>query len=191
MVVFNKALFVLGILPWPALGMTKVSVLLMYKRIFTTPRFRIVVWILVGVNTAWSIAFPFAMTFSCTPVEAQSFFELPYSQYTCVNLVALFATALATGVATDCKYTEHVFSLLRRKEYSLMHYCSSSARPTDLQNMAVADALHAKGHDRPPSSQTITFARANAPRVEKRNRSHWAIRSCLRGRGALWVRGRV
>ncbi|KAI0380168.1 hypothetical protein F5Y04DRAFT_289700 [Hypomontagnella monticulosa] len=101
MITFNKTIYALGIITWPALGMTKISVLLMYKRIFATPRFGIIAWILVGVIAAWAIAFTFAMALSCTPIESQWFFDLPHSPSTCVNVVALFITALATDVATD------------------------------------------------------------------------------------------
>jgi hypothetical protein len=40
---------------------------------------------------------------SCTPIALQWDFNL---QFTYVNQKALFTTALATDVATDCKHTE-------------------------------------------------------------------------------------
>ncbi|KAI0841504.1 hypothetical protein F5Y06DRAFT_259662 [Hypoxylon sp. FL0890] len=97
-VIFGKTIYALEILTWPAVGMTKISVLLMYKRIFMTPKFRIMVWILIGLSIAWTITFTFALMFSCSPISSHWDYEL---SFTCVNLVALFTTALATDVATD------------------------------------------------------------------------------------------
>ncbi|KAI1384974.1 uncharacterized protein F4822DRAFT_379315 [Hypoxylon trugodes] len=78
--------------------MTKISVLLMYQRIFATPRFKAVTWIMIGVSIAWTTTFTFALMFSCSPIASQWDDSLPY---TCVDEVALFTTALATDVATD------------------------------------------------------------------------------------------
>ncbi|KAF4628350.1 hypothetical protein G7Y89_g9801 [Cudoniella acicularis] len=97
-VIFGKTTYALELLTWPAVGMTKISVLLMYKRIFVTPRFKTIAWILVGLVIAWTIAFTFALMFSCTPIASQWDFNL---QFTCVNQETLFTTALATDVATD------------------------------------------------------------------------------------------
>ncbi|KAI1645953.1 uncharacterized protein F4817DRAFT_342065 [Daldinia loculata] len=97
-VIFGKTTYALEILTLPAVGLTKISVLLMYKRIFTTSRFRTMTWILVGLIIAWTIAFTFAFVFSCTPVASQWNLEL---ESTCVNQEALFTTALAIDVATD------------------------------------------------------------------------------------------
>ncbi|KAJ8133005.1 hypothetical protein O1611_g618 [Lasiodiplodia mahajangana] len=96
--IFGKTIYVLEILTWPTVGVTKISVLLLYKRIFTTPRFIMTVWVLIGFVIAWTIAFIFALAFSCTPVDSQWDYTL---DFTCVDLVALFTTALATDVATD------------------------------------------------------------------------------------------
>ncbi|KAI4868212.1 hypothetical protein F4820DRAFT_411185 [Hypoxylon rubiginosum] len=98
MVVFGQTIYALELLTWPAVGMTKISVLLMYKRIFSTPRFRIIAWMLIGLSIAWTITFTFALMFSCTPIASQWDYSL---SFTCVDEVALFTTALATDVATD------------------------------------------------------------------------------------------
>ncbi|KAI0897737.1 hypothetical protein F4806DRAFT_507575 [Annulohypoxylon nitens] len=97
-VVYGKTVYALELLTWPAVGFTKVSVVLMYKRIFTTPKFKIIANILIGFNIAWTIAFTFALMFSCMPIVSSWDFDIPY---TCVDLVALFTTALATDVTTD------------------------------------------------------------------------------------------
>ncbi|XDG02261.1 hypothetical protein ABKA04_001876 [Annulohypoxylon sp. FPYF3050] len=97
-VVYGKTVYALELLTWPAVGFTKVSVVLMYKRIFKTPKFKLIANILIGFNIAWTIAFTFALMFSCMPIASSWDSSLPY---TCVDLVALFTTALATDVATD------------------------------------------------------------------------------------------
>ncbi|KAI2610222.1 uncharacterized protein GGS25DRAFT_531127 [Hypoxylon fragiforme] len=97
-VIFGKTTYSLEILVWPAVGMTKTSVLLLYKRIFITPRFRVVTWVGIGVAIAWTIAFTFALMFICHPIAARWNSEIPYTRG---NYFALLAVALATDVATD------------------------------------------------------------------------------------------
>ncbi|KAI1764204.1 hypothetical protein GGR53DRAFT_520511 [Hypoxylon sp. FL1150] len=97
-VIFGKTTYALEIITWPAVGLTKISVLLMYNRIFTSPRFKTTIWILIGLVSAWTVAFTFALMFSCTPIASQWDFSL---EYTCVDQEALFATALVTDVALD------------------------------------------------------------------------------------------
>ncbi|KAF7894133.1 hypothetical protein EAF00_007647 [Botryotinia globosa] len=96
-IVLAKTIYALELLTWPAVGLTKISVLLMYKRIFSTPRFQIVTWIMIGVNVAWILTFTFALMFSCLPIAG------PWTgtSYKCVNQEILFTVALATDVATD------------------------------------------------------------------------------------------
>jgi len=57
----TQTTFALMLMTWPAVGMTKVSVLLMYKRIFATPKFKAAVWILIGLVISWTIAFTLAL----------------------------------------------------------------------------------------------------------------------------------
>ncbi|KAK4109438.1 hypothetical protein N656DRAFT_847794 [Canariomyces notabilis] len=97
-VIFGKTIYALQVLTWPAVGMTKISVLLMYKRIFSTPKIKTMTWILIGLNVAWTLTFIFALMFSCMPIASSWDYTL---DFTCVDLKALFTTALATDVATD------------------------------------------------------------------------------------------
>ena len=43
------------------MGTNKTSVLLLYKRIFVTSTFRLLVWCFIGVVICWTIAFEFAL----------------------------------------------------------------------------------------------------------------------------------
>ncbi|KAI1179135.1 hypothetical protein F4777DRAFT_534454 [Nemania sp. FL0916] len=97
-VVFGKTGYVLEIITWPTVGITKISILLMYKRIFATRKFITMTWVLIGVVVAWTLSFTLAFTFSCIPIQSQWDHSIEYS---CINVVALFTTALVTDVVTD------------------------------------------------------------------------------------------
>lgn len=96
--VFEKTKFAFEIITWPTVGVTKTSVVLLYQRIFATPRFRMLCWVAIAINCAWTITFTLALTFSCTPVSSNWNASI---DSTCVDLKALFTTALATDVTTD------------------------------------------------------------------------------------------
>lgn len=110
--------FALELLVWPCVGLNKISVLLFYKRIFVTPAFRKVVWCLIGVCIAWTIAFEFALlcessrgfckmmilitgSVSCTIISSN---WNPKTEHHCVDQITLFTVALATDVVTDGKW---------------------------------------------------------------------------------------
>ncbi|KAI0194213.1 hypothetical protein F4808DRAFT_464518 [Astrocystis sublimbata] len=97
-IAFGKTVFVLELLTWPAVGAAKIAVLLLYKRIFVTPRFVTTVWVLIGVVIAWTITFTFSVGFSRIPVQAHWDSSVPYHS---VDLVKLFTTGLATDFITD------------------------------------------------------------------------------------------
>ncbi|MCJ1369980.1 hypothetical protein MMC20_001192 [Loxospora ochrophaea] len=97
--VFTKTLYVLELLLWPSVGLNKISVLLLYKRIFTYRGFKILVWCSIGIVTASTIAFTFALMFSCRPISARWNDTLDFT--TCVDQTALLIAALATDVITD------------------------------------------------------------------------------------------
>ncbi|KAI1162527.1 hypothetical protein F5B18DRAFT_623305 [Nemania serpens] len=97
-IVFGKTGYILEIITWPTVGMTKISVLLLYKRIFATRRFITVTWILIGVVVAWTLSFTLAFAFACIPIQSQWYHSI---QYSCINVVALFTAAVVTDVVTD------------------------------------------------------------------------------------------
>ncbi|KAK5999070.1 hypothetical protein PT974_01458 [Cladobotryum mycophilum] len=53
---------------WP-LFTVKISILLFYKRIFSTPIFRICVWIAISVVTVWGLIFFFFVLIQTTPIS--------------------------------------------------------------------------------------------------------------------------
>ncbi|KPM41712.1 hypothetical protein AK830_g4838 [Neonectria ditissima] len=52
-----------------ALPVTKISILLLYLRIFPRRGFRIACWVLIGLNAAYFIAFELVSIFQCSPIE--------------------------------------------------------------------------------------------------------------------------
>jgi hypothetical protein len=53
-----------------SLGLTKTSILLQYQRVFTTKRFQIVCWTLMGFVIVYTIWTVFSSIFACVPVRA-------------------------------------------------------------------------------------------------------------------------
>lgn len=95
---YGKAAFALKVLPWPCVGVQKISVLLFYKRIFIDPLFRTVVWYFIGFCVAWTIAFGFSVTFSCVPVTYE--WDPTVKPY-CIDQILLYRIALITDVIID------------------------------------------------------------------------------------------
>jgi hypothetical protein len=53
----------------PAIGLTKISVLLFYKRIFRGPLFSLLTNVLIILVSAWTVAFFFANLLKCVPIS--------------------------------------------------------------------------------------------------------------------------
>lgn len=53
--------YVSTVLVIPAVGFTKISIMLLYQRIFASHTFRAWSWVAIGVLIAWLVAFLFAM----------------------------------------------------------------------------------------------------------------------------------
>lgn len=67
LVAFQKTYYAGSFLQPAALGTAKISVLLLLRRIFVTPRFRTTIWILGGIILALGIAIFFGSAFACFP----------------------------------------------------------------------------------------------------------------------------
>ncbi|KAA6411597.1 MAG: hypothetical protein FRX48_04877 [Lasallia pustulata] len=98
MVVFNECLLALELMSISALTLIKLSVLLFYRRIFTAPAFRLPVWIVGSIVTAWGIAFFFANLLQCTPISG--FWEYNV-QRNCVNSKHLVNAYQGLNIMTD------------------------------------------------------------------------------------------
>lgn len=80
------------------LGFTKISIILLYRRIFRTSVFQRVCLVYIGVVVAWMISFFFACLFQCTPVTP--FVEGFYGEK-CVNVLVLYNVVGGSDVALD------------------------------------------------------------------------------------------
>ncbi|KAI1373129.1 hypothetical protein F4677DRAFT_430333 [Hypoxylon crocopeplum] len=65
-----QCLYVASILTLPALTSVKVAILLFYKRIFSTFKFKIAVWILIAILGAWCIIFMFLTALQGDPLDS-------------------------------------------------------------------------------------------------------------------------
>ncbi|MCJ1240292.1 hypothetical protein MMC14_008292 [Varicellaria rhodocarpa] len=69
--VFRLTTYANTIVQLLALGPTKLSVLLFYRRIFRGKWFNIASWVLIGAVSAWTIAFFFSNLFICVPINSR------------------------------------------------------------------------------------------------------------------------
>lgn len=80
------------------LGFTKVSVILLYRRIFRTPIFQRICLVYIGVVIVWTISFFFACLFQCYPVTP--FVEGFYGNK-CTQVLVLYNALGGSDVALD------------------------------------------------------------------------------------------
>ncbi|KAI1178246.1 hypothetical protein F4777DRAFT_576303 [Nemania sp. FL0916] len=66
----SKASYAFMVTYIPVLGITKLSVLFFYKRIFISRPWNIFMWVLIGIVSAWTIAFFFVNVLVSIPVSA-------------------------------------------------------------------------------------------------------------------------
>ncbi|KAF1941328.1 hypothetical protein EJ02DRAFT_206185 [Clathrospora elynae] len=80
-----------------SLGLTKGSVLLQYRRVFTTKRFQIMCWIIMAVVIAYTVWTVLGSIFACVPVRAFWTKE----KASCLNQYAMWFTNASINIATD------------------------------------------------------------------------------------------
>ncbi|KAJ6036380.1 hypothetical protein N7540_000659 [Penicillium herquei] len=97
-IIYEKCKFALHMLSVLGLGTTKISIILLYRRIFRTPVFQRICLVYLGVVVAWTIAFFFACLFQCTPVTP--FVEGFYGNK-CTNVLVLYNAVGGSDVALD------------------------------------------------------------------------------------------
>ena len=81
------------------MGLVKLSLLVMYLRIFPTKNFRIGSYILGSMTIAWVIAINFVSIFQCTPVK-KAWLGTAIDG-TCINLKASFIGNAVPNILTD------------------------------------------------------------------------------------------
>lgn len=82
----------------PALMTTKISILLLYRRIFTTPKFQRALWLVGGFVLAFAITALFLQIFQCTPIEAIWYTNLKRH---CVDISADYIAVGTINILTD------------------------------------------------------------------------------------------
>ncbi|GJC80683.1 satratoxin biosynthesis SC1 cluster protein 4 [Colletotrichum liriopes] len=95
---FLKLLLAFECIYVTAVMFVKVSLLLMYCRIFPSRNFKFAAMTLGGVTIAWWIAIVFVCIFQCTPV-AKAY--MPFIDGTCIDLKASFIGNAIPNILTD------------------------------------------------------------------------------------------
>ena len=97
-VMMAKWLVVAEILYAWNLGWTKISILLMYYRIFRLPYFKKMAWGVGAFVMVWVVTITFIFIFICVPVQKMWYPDLPGK---CVNQVATWIANAASTIFTD------------------------------------------------------------------------------------------
>ncbi|KAF2846306.1 hypothetical protein T440DRAFT_521871 [Plenodomus tracheiphilus IPT5] len=98
LIFFEQTKFALNSISIVGLGLTKCSILVLYKNIFDVRKFRIVVCIVLAYVIGWTISFTFSHLFTCYPITV---FIEPYYGNQCVDTVPMFLALLYTDVLAD------------------------------------------------------------------------------------------
>ncbi|KAI4114400.1 MAG: hypothetical protein LQ338_008014 [Usnochroma carphineum] len=85
-----------------AFGLIKLSILFLWRRIFGHVRvFNIVSWVMIGVVTAWSVAFFFATVFQCGTEWYLNWAPIADFLTKCSNTLNMLTVFTATDIITD------------------------------------------------------------------------------------------
>ncbi|ROV94600.1 hypothetical protein VPNG_09203 [Cytospora leucostoma] len=93
-----KGMFASEVIYVPALMTTKISILLLYRRIFPSHKFRMVLWCVGGFILAFAITGTFLQIFQCIPIEAIWYTDLARR---CVNISADYIAMGTINIVTD------------------------------------------------------------------------------------------
>ena len=94
-----KSIYALEWLFFTSVAIPKISILLLYLRIFTTRGARITCYVTIGVIVANWIAYVLAATFQCTPVAYQWDKKIPDGH--CFDISAFYKSSSVPNIATD------------------------------------------------------------------------------------------
>ncbi|CBX91978.1 hypothetical protein IAQ61_000183 [Plenodomus lingam] len=98
LIFFERTKFALNMISIIGLGLTKCSILILYKTIFDVQKFRTAVYILLAFVIGWTTSFAFSHLFTCYPITV---FIEPYYENSCVETVPMFLALLYTDVIAD------------------------------------------------------------------------------------------
>lgn len=99
--VFLKVVYISQLTQTITFGFTKAAVILFYRRIFTSRTFSIISWVMIGLTTAWTIAFFLANLLQCTPISENwiSWSVTPGSF--CIQASVMYIAQAWSDVLTD------------------------------------------------------------------------------------------
>ncbi|KAH7405679.1 hypothetical protein DE146DRAFT_420423 [Phaeosphaeria sp. MPI-PUGE-AT-0046c] len=95
---FRQTNYVSVVLACPTLGLIKLSIAFLYKRIFASHMFQRVAWVVIAILIAWTVSNTLAGIFACWPIQAQ-WKTMSHSQ--CVNLRALYSSGVISNTIID------------------------------------------------------------------------------------------
>ncbi|KAJ5665391.1 uncharacterized protein N7477_007839 [Penicillium maclennaniae] len=104
-----------------AVGIVKISILLMYARIFPTREFRIAAYIIGFIVVSWVIAIICVSVFQCTPIAKAWDTSLPG---TCINLKGSFIGNAVPNILTDVAILSLPVHVVWRLQATLVHRLS-------------------------------------------------------------------
>ncbi|PVH91113.1 hypothetical protein DM02DRAFT_479113, partial [Periconia macrospinosa] len=81
-----------------SLGLTKLAILMQYRRVFQTPRFQIWNWVFIAIIIGFTLATVGGGIFVCTPVQK---FWKPEVEGHCINKSALWLAHAMMNIITD------------------------------------------------------------------------------------------
>lgn len=93
LIFFEQTKFAINMISIIGLGLTKCSILVLYKTIFDVPKFRIVVYCVLAYVIGWTVSFSFSHLFTCYPITV---FIEPYYGNHCVKTVPMFLALLVS-----------------------------------------------------------------------------------------------
>lgn len=102
-------------------GVIKISILLMYTRIFPTRGFRVAALVLGLVSVSWAIAIICVSIFQCTPIEKTWDPTVPG---TCINLKGSFIGNAIPNILTDIAILSLPIKMVWGLHASLIHRLS-------------------------------------------------------------------
>lgn len=81
-----------------SVGLTKLAILMQYKRVFQTPRFQFWNWIFIAIIIGYTVSTVVACIFVCMPVQK---FWKPQLEGHCINTFASWFANAILNIITD------------------------------------------------------------------------------------------
>ncbi|KAF6233129.1 hypothetical protein HO173_008673 [Letharia columbiana] len=100
MEVFFKIIYISQLTQTVTFGLTKIAVVLFYRRIFVPRTFSIISLVMIGLNITWTIAFFAANLLQCWPISG-NWTGLDAAPGTCIDTTMMYLAQAWSDVFTD------------------------------------------------------------------------------------------